>query len=430
MPSPDPAAPTTPVSLFYSYAHEDEPLRDELAGHLKILERRGLIQAWHDRQIRPGQAWDQAIDQHLSTADLVLLLVSKDFIGSDYIWGVELAQTMKRQQARQCEVVPIIVRAVDIDPSDADDLPFLKLQGLPPDLKPVTSWANRDEAWTQVAKGLRATVNAIRARRPAAAPVPVPLPPPPAAAAAKPPTPEAVGRRPPTSGDIDIGDLFKGGRVLADRGAGSAGSAGSEGSDDADVWLGAAAPPPAPPRPATPPRHDPQMDALVDGFVTQVDQAQQQRGGPPLYDHHRYAVQREAMALIDRPEPMRVLWVDDQPDGNRAERSLLARLQIEVVAVASTADALARCAADAKAGEPFDLVISDWSRPAEGPDAALRLLHALRCVGNPLPVIIYHGDFDAASRQDRSARAQAAGALGDAVMPAELMALVQQALRA
>ena len=427
MPSPDPAAPTTPVSLFYSYAHEDEPLRDELAGHLKILERRGLIQAWHDRQIRPGQAWDQAIDQHLSTADLVLLLVSKDFIGSDYIWGIELAQTMKRQQARQCEVVPIIVRAVDIDPSDADDLPFLKLQGLPPDLKPVTSWANRDEAWTQVAKGLRATVNAIRARRSAAAPAPVPAPPPPAAAAADPPKPEAVGRRPPASGDIDIGDLFKGGRVLADPGADSAGSDDSAESDDADVCLGAAAPPP---EPAARPPQDPQLDALVDGFVAQVDQAQQQRGGPPLYDHHRYAMQREAMALIDRPEPMRVLWVDDQPDGNRAERSLLARLQIEVVAVASTADALARCAADAQAGEPFDLVISDWSRPAEGPDAALRLLHALRSAGNPLPVIIYHGDFDAASRQDRSARAQAAGALGDAVMPAELMALVQQAMRA
>ena len=161
-------------------------MRDELAGHLKILERRGLISAWHDRRIVPGQA----IDQHLTTADLVLLLVSKDFIGSDYIWGVELAQAMQRQQARQCEVMPIIVRAVDIDPADADDLPFLKLQALPPDLKPVTSWPNRDEAWTQVAKGLRATVSLIRSRRPA---------PPPAAGLVPAAAPPAPAQRGPVS---------------------------------------------------------------------------------------------------------------------------------------------------------------------------------------------------------------------------------------
>jgi len=372
--------PGQPVSLFYSYAHEDEPLRDELAGHLKILERRGLIQAWHDRQIRPGQAWDQAIDQHLSAADLVLLLISKDFIGSDYIWGVELAQAMHRQQAGQCEVVPIIVRAVDLDPSDAEDLPFLKLQGLPPDLKPVTSWENRDEAWTQVAKGLRSTVNAIRARKPAA----------PAAAVA----PAATS--PPA-------------RHLAPVEA-------------------APAPAPAPsPSPAGP---DPQLDLVVRGFVHQVDLAQQARGGPPLFDHHRFLAEREAVALIDRPEAIRLLWVDDQPRNNLNERAMLARLQIEVVAVASTAEALARIAADQAAGEPFDLVITDWSRPADGPQAALALLRALRGARQPVPVVVYHGEFDEAARRRRAEQAQAAGALGEAVMPAELMALVQRAIGA
>lgn len=170
------------------------------------------------------------------------------------------------------------------------------------------------------------------------------------------------------------------------------------------------------------------MDALVQGFVAQVDRAQQQRGGAPLFDHHRYAVQREAQALIDSPEPMRVLWVDDQPDNNRNERAMLARLQIEVVAVTGSADALARIAADAQDGEPFNLVISDWSRPPEGQDAALQLLQALHGAGQQIPVVIYHGDFDAASRQRRAAQATAAGALGEAVMPGELMALVQRAL--
>jgi hypothetical protein len=74
-----------PVTLFYSYAHEDEPLRDELQDHLAILERRGVIRSWHDRAIVPGHDWSQEIDQHLREADLVLLLISKDFIASDSV---------------------------------------------------------------------------------------------------------------------------------------------------------------------------------------------------------------------------------------------------------------------------------------------------------------------------------------------------------
>ena len=392
MPSPDN---TAPVSLFYSYAHEDEALRDELAGHLKILERRGLISAWHDRRIVPGQAWGQDIDKNLTAADLVLLLVSTDFIGSDYIWGVELAQTMQRQQAQQCEVVPIIVRAVDIDPADADDLPFLKLQALPPDLKPVTSWANRDEAWTQVAKGLRATVGLIRSRRPA--PIPAPALPAAAAAAAaaspaSPVSPVSPVRGPAKNGGIHFG-----------------------------------APAPAPVvAPARPP--DAQLDQLVNRFADAVDQAQQQRGGPPLYDHFRYALQRDAQALIDRVDAVRVLWVDDRPDNNLNERAMLAKLQIEVVTVRSTDEALARLQADAQAGEPFDLLLSDWSRPPEGAGAALQLLQAMQQAGQQLPVIVYHGQMEAAARQRRAATLQAAGALGEAVLPAELLALVQRAV--
>ena len=399
MPSPDN---TAPVSLFYSYAHEDEALRGELAGHLKILERRGLISAWHDRQIVPGQAWGQAIDEHLTSADLVLLLVSKDFIGSDYIWGVELAQAMQRQQAQQCEVVPILVRAVDIDPADAEDLPFLKLQALPPGLLPVTSWTNRDEAWTQVAKGLRATVERIRGRRPAPLPLPAPALAPVAAAPA--PAPAPTRRGPAKNGGIHFGAPAPG---------------------------PAPAPAPAPAAaPATPLLRPPdaQLDRLVNRFADHVDQAQLQRGGQPLYDHFRYELRRDAQALIDRVDAVRVLWVDDRPDHNLRERALLASLQIEVVTVTTTAGALARIGADAQAGEPFDLVLSDWSRPPEGGQAALQLMQAMQQAGYRMPVIVYHGEVDPAARQRRADQLAAAGALGQAVMPAELLALVQRAV--
>ena len=163
----------TPLSLFYSYAHEDEPLRDELQGHLGILQRRGVIDAWHDRDIPPASDWAQEIDRHLQSADIVLLLVSADFIASDYIWGRELKFALERQASGDAQVIPILIRAVDIE-----DAPFSHLQGLPTDLRPVTSWPNRDEAWTDVAKGVRRAVKQIQAQRcgdrhpPAAAPAP------------------------------------------------------------------------------------------------------------------------------------------------------------------------------------------------------------------------------------------------------------------
>ena len=143
-----------PVSLFYSYAHEDASLRDELCGHLKILERRGLLSQWHDRQIQAGEDWHSRISEELQSADLVLLLVSTAFINSDYIFGNELTVAMQRHAAGFATVVPVIVRAVNIEAEDADAFPFMKLQGLPTDLRPVTSGPNPDEAWTNRGRGV------------------------------------------------------------------------------------------------------------------------------------------------------------------------------------------------------------------------------------------------------------------------------------
>jgi CheY-like chemotaxis protein len=361
MSSPD-AAPVPdqmPVMLFYSYAHEDEVLRDELQGHLKILERRGVIRSWHDRAIVAGSKWGDAIDHHLRTADLVLLLVSKDFIASDYIFGVELEVAMQRQRSGDAVVVPILLRDVDLQPEDADRLPFVGLlgtQGLPRDLKPVTSWSNRDEAWTHVARGLRETVRGIRERKASA--------------------------------------------LSYTRGVDSA-------------------PPPAP-------RADgPLLARVTDDFTQQIAQASAARGGATV---DAAELRQQAMRMIDMPEPKRVLWVDDHPENNVAEAAALCKLQIEVTAVRSTDEALARLEDAAAHGERVDLVISDWDRPAEGRPAGLRMLQAMRARGCTQPVVFYHGSFGATERAARAASARTAGAFGEAVMPAELMQLVTTAL--
>jgi TIR domain len=72
------------ATLFFSYSHVDEDLRDQLEIHLSGLRRQGLIESWHDRRITAGDEFGSALDAHIDTHDVILLLVSPDFIASDY----------------------------------------------------------------------------------------------------------------------------------------------------------------------------------------------------------------------------------------------------------------------------------------------------------------------------------------------------------
>jgi internalin A len=145
------------VQLFYSYSHKDESLRNELETHLKLLKRRGLIETWHDRKIEAGEDWKRRIDDNLELADIILLLISADFIASDYCWDLEMKRALERHDSKDALVVPVIVRDVVWKTG-----PFAKLQALPKDGKAITKWANRDSAWRNVAEGLEKVVQQIR----------------------------------------------------------------------------------------------------------------------------------------------------------------------------------------------------------------------------------------------------------------------------
>src|SRR6266571_7916163 len=144
---------STPVEVFYSYAHEDASWLNELEKHLSLLRRQGLLTAWHDRHILPGADWAQAIDEHLERASIILLLISADFLASDYCYGLEMRRALERHQANEARVIPILLRSVDWK-----DAPFAYLQALPTDAKPITSWRNRDAAFRDVAAGIRRVI--------------------------------------------------------------------------------------------------------------------------------------------------------------------------------------------------------------------------------------------------------------------------------
>lgn len=146
-----------PIKVFYSYAHEDEDLRDKLNTHLKILVRQNIISEWYDRDIQVGDEWAEDIKKNLESAQIILLLISADFIASDYCWGVELKHAMERHNAGKARVIPIILRKCDWT-----EAPFGKLQALPKNARPVMSSADKDEAFTDIARGIRRAAEGMR----------------------------------------------------------------------------------------------------------------------------------------------------------------------------------------------------------------------------------------------------------------------------
>lgn len=146
-----------PIEVFFAYSHKDEELRDELAKHLSLLQRQGIIQSWHDRRITAGTEWKGQISRNLDTAGIILLLISADFLASDYCYDIETKRAMARHDAGDARVIPIILR-----PCDWMSAPFGKLQALPKDAKPVTTWSNRDEAFLDIVKGIRQAINDLQ----------------------------------------------------------------------------------------------------------------------------------------------------------------------------------------------------------------------------------------------------------------------------
>jgi TIR domain len=137
-------------TLFFSYSHADESLRDQLETHLSALRRQGIISSWHDRRIATGTEIGPAIDSHIDTADIILLLISPDFIASDYCYEREMKRALERHETRRARVIPVILR-----PCDWHDLPFGKLLATPTDGRPVTMWPNSDQAFLEVVKAIK-----------------------------------------------------------------------------------------------------------------------------------------------------------------------------------------------------------------------------------------------------------------------------------
>lgn len=150
--------------IFFSYSHADEELADMLQKHLAAMKNNDLITTWHDRCIRAGDEFGHEIDKNLNDADVILLLISSDFIASRYCYEIEMARAIERHEVGEARVIPVILR-----PCDWHDTPFGKLLAAPKDGKPVRKWPDLDEAFLDVVNAIKAAI-----KKPVVKPAPQP----------------------------------------------------------------------------------------------------------------------------------------------------------------------------------------------------------------------------------------------------------------
>lgn len=146
------------ATLVFSYAHADEALRNELEKHLSPLKRMGRISTWHDRRIVPGEEFAGQIDQHFAEADIILLLISSDFIASDYCYQIEMTNALQRHGRGDAVVIPVILR-----PCAWHQLPFGKLLAATVDGKPIAQFPSFDEGFVQVVEAVSRALDKLGA---------------------------------------------------------------------------------------------------------------------------------------------------------------------------------------------------------------------------------------------------------------------------
>lgn len=146
-----------PVDLYISYAPSDVAFCNELVAHLALLRRNRVVAAWHAQEIKAGQDWKAAIEHHLASSRFIVLLISADFLNSDFLYHTEMSRALARARRGDACVIPVLIR-----PCDWQNAPFESLWLLPRspegEVLAVAKWPNRDEAWQSVVRRIRETV--------------------------------------------------------------------------------------------------------------------------------------------------------------------------------------------------------------------------------------------------------------------------------
>jgi TIR domain len=145
------------IDVFISYTHADRELKDKITKHLSGLRNNGEINDWFDGDIIAGTEWETQITDHLNNAQIILLLISDEFLASKFCYHTEMKRALARHDAGEAKVIPIILR-----PCDWKKTPFGKLQALPTSGKAITHWRIRDDAYMDIVRGIKKAISDLQ----------------------------------------------------------------------------------------------------------------------------------------------------------------------------------------------------------------------------------------------------------------------------
>src|SRR6266851_152787 len=151
-------ASTKGTAIYIACAPEDRAMRKKLETHLSGLQRLYQFTWWHKYLVDAGHERRREIEVHLQRADIMLLLISPDFLKSDECFNVEMLSALKRLDTEEARVIPIIVRPTP----HWEEQPFGKLQVLPRSTEPITTWPNRDQAYEEIAEEIGNIIKALQ----------------------------------------------------------------------------------------------------------------------------------------------------------------------------------------------------------------------------------------------------------------------------
>ena len=151
--------PPPPNQVFISYSHQDKRWRDELETHLKPYLRDGSIVSWSDQQIAPGSAWLGEIQSALMNSKAAVLLVSPDFLASDFIHEHELGPLLKEAEQGGVRILWVPVRASAYKQTALRDYQAALDPGTP--LANMMTDAERDQAWVKICEAIERAINPL-----------------------------------------------------------------------------------------------------------------------------------------------------------------------------------------------------------------------------------------------------------------------------
>ena len=137
---------TDSINIFISYAYQDEKLEQQLYKHLRPLVRNGVIRTWDARQIQAGTERNEELIENFNQADIILCLISPDFIDSDYCYLFQGQTALQRQKEGKVRVIPILLRSAAWKSTI-----FGTFQIIPRNGDPIAIQRSRDHIFAEIA---------------------------------------------------------------------------------------------------------------------------------------------------------------------------------------------------------------------------------------------------------------------------------------